>query len=270
MKNTWTIGKKLTVGFGAMCALAAVLVSVAWMGMRSLGDKFETAADKDATKLDLSSQLATTSSEILSFERGEMLRTYMHDQKTVESYHNSAVEMVKHEHDLLDRVAPLIYLEQGKRDVAEMLSTLQPLQDVETRLNDLCKANKPEAASKIYAEQALPALKALNKTAQDFADLQRKLLAGDIEKGHADISRTLWITIGALVVFAVIGVIVMLVVVRATGEFKTMVSELAQGQDQIGSAATQVASSSSRSRRAPPNRPLRLRKPPLRSRRSLR
>jgi methyl-accepting chemotaxis protein len=243
--SQWTIGKKLGAGFGTMCVLMLVSAGVSFLGMRSLGEEFETAASKDALKMDLAGSIALAGSEILSFQRGELVRFYMHDMKSAEGYHNSALEQVKQAEAVLARIQPLLVSETGKHLFSEVSAVVESVPAGESKVWEFGRTKQSDKASKVYAEETLPAIKQLNKLADDWVNLERKTLATGVETGRTQISRSQWITAGVVVLFLAITVLVTLMMFRSIAQLKKMTVDLHESGDQIANASTQVAGSSS-------------------------
>jgi methyl-accepting chemotaxis protein/methyl-accepting chemotaxis protein-1 (serine sensor receptor) len=241
--SNWTIGKKLGVGFGAMGALVLVLAGVSFLSMRSLSEEFEAVANREAVTVDLVGQVGTAGAQVLSFQRGELVRGYMHDSTVAENYHNSALEQVKQATDLLARIEPLLHTERGKQLYAQMVSILGTVPAVENQVWEAIQANHPDAATKIYA-QNLPEFKKMTELAIEFATLQRASLAQEVENGRSVVSQGQWISSGMLLFFFAVTALLTVMMLRAIADLKRMTVELHESEDQIGSAATQVSGSS--------------------------
>jgi methyl-accepting chemotaxis protein len=241
--SNWTIGKKLGVGFGAMGALMLVLAGVSFVSMRSLNEEFDAAANQEALKVDLAGQVGTAGAQMLSLQRGELLRGYMHEIKTAEENHDAEVEQFKLATDLLARIEPLLHTERGKQIHAQMVSVLRTFPAVEAQVWEKTQANHADAATKIYA-QNLPEIKKITELAAEFATVQRASLAQEVENGHNLVSRSQWISAGMLMLFFAVAAMMTVMMLRSIGELKRMTVELHESEDQIGSAATQVSGSS--------------------------
>ena len=243
--SNWTIGKKVGMGVGGMCAMVLVLTGVAFMGLRSVGEEFEAAANQDAIKLDVADSIDTAGSEILSNQRGELVRFYMHDLKTAEKYHTLALDQAKQAEALLVRVQPLIVSEEGKRFHSSVSSVIQAIPSDEDKVWELGSGGHSDAAAKFYAEQTLPRIQQLNKLTGEWSQHERDDLAAGVEKGRGQIARSQWMSAGTVIVFLLIAASVMFMMFRSIAELKRMTVELHESEDQIASASTQVAGSSS-------------------------
>ena len=75
-----------------MLAATTILSVASLTGMSGLSEQFDNAADKTAKKMDLSEQMALSVSQMLSLERGVLVRTAMNDLPKAEGYHNQFLE----------------------------------------------------------------------------------------------------------------------------------------------------------------------------------
>src|ERR1700761_8651173 len=82
-----TIGQKLMGGSFTMLALTLVLSVVSLRTTESLGNELSTTAAKTARHLELASGAALDSSNMLSAERGLLLRLALGDQPTATVLH---------------------------------------------------------------------------------------------------------------------------------------------------------------------------------------
>ena len=90
-----TIGKKMMLSVGAMLLTLLVLAASSLYSIAGLDSELDAAANRDAKKLDIAGAMATNASDMLSFERGMLVRFAMKDLPKAEAYHNSFNERGK-------------------------------------------------------------------------------------------------------------------------------------------------------------------------------
>ena len=213
-----SFGKKLAIAFAMMLAATLALGVASLTGISSLNSEFDNAALKTTKKIDLAGRMSTTVSQMLSLERGVLVRTAMKQESKAEDYHNQFGTASKLLADQLAEIRLLLVLEKAKADVAAIergLSTWIPAHE------DLWRAaRKNQAASSmaIYDEHTLPQAKEMQKAAEDLEELQNTTLKEAVESGHSQVSRSNWIVSLAIVLFLAVWGVASWVVRRSSIE----------------------------------------------------
>ncbi len=239
-----TIGKKMMLSVGAMLLALLALAGTSLYSIVTLGHALDTAANETAKKLDLAGSLSTTSSEMLSFERGVLVRLAMKDLPKAESYHSSFNACAKALKDLVAEIRPLVYLDQGKKDLDVLVNGETAWFPAHQELWDIGSKGDLEGASGIYDKRTLQIGKDMQKAADDLKQVQLQLLAEAVASGNAKVSTSLWVAIVLVGAFLAVGAVVVKVILGMTRDLRRVAVGLSEGSDQISSAASQVASSS--------------------------
>jgi methyl-accepting chemotaxis protein len=239
-----TIGKKLSVGFAAMLVMTAILAVTSLTSIASLGEEFDHAANKTAKKLDIAASMATNASEMLSFERGVLVRLNMKDIPKAEGYHNSFNERARLITEAGVRLRPLIETQQAQHDLDVLEAGVAAWVPAHQQLWQMGRNGDLEGALTIYDQKTLPIAKEIQKGADSIMQAQRRLLAEGLERGHSAISRNRWIAVILSTIFLVVGAVVLFIVQRSAGELRRAAAELDENAAQIAEAASQVALSS--------------------------
>src|SRR5690348_6497249 len=82
-----TIGRKLFIGSGSMLALSMILSVTSLRITNSLGNELSATASTNARNLELAGKTAADSANMLSAERGLLLRLALGDQTSAVSLH---------------------------------------------------------------------------------------------------------------------------------------------------------------------------------------
>ena len=86
MRLQMTIGRKLFSSFGAELALTLLISLVALQSFSGLDEQVRKLADSNARKVYLAADINMAISDVSAAERGILLRAYMQDNATVETY----------------------------------------------------------------------------------------------------------------------------------------------------------------------------------------
>jgi len=210
----------------------------------NLGSELNTAAGATAKKLELAGTLAAESSEMLSLERGVLLRLYMKDVSKAQEYHEAFNQQAKLFTDTIKEIRPLLFYDQGKRDLSVLEACLASWTPAHEEVWKRGSAGHMEDAIDLFKRNALVAAKDMQKAADDLKQFQVKILAEAVERANYRVAFCRWVAIGLSAIFIVFGLGIFWIVRRASANLQHMASELSESASQIDSAATQVASAS--------------------------
>jgi methyl-accepting chemotaxis protein len=241
MKN-WTIGKRITFGGGALCALLALVGGISWY---CLGD---IRADAVLLKKDV--MPGTINSAGFTIGQTEnFIRTILYGQTS------SAEERKKWKGEmdaasansskLLSDYEASITSEEDRALFAKVNAMREAYRQHRSAYLKLADANKSEEAAKYLSTELITSYSAFIAQTRTLFDFNAK--AGDRLGNHIDAvsSRTsrivLWTSVGALVFGVGIGYIIIRTTNRA---LNTITDQIGAGADQTAAAAGQVASAS--------------------------
>jgi methyl-accepting chemotaxis protein len=244
VKTQMTIGKKLMLSIGAMLLALLALAAASLYSISTLGDELNKTASQTSRKLDTFGAMATNASEMLSFERGVLVRLSMKDLPKAGGYHTSFGDRAKLILDEINEMRPMLVTEQGNKDMDVLSADLASWSPAHQELWETGRTGNLDRALSIYDKQTLPLAKEMQKATDDLKQTQRRLLAESIETGRAKVATSRWIAIFIIVAFLGIGVAVVKVVLSLSNGLRRAALELSEGSGQIKSASSQVASSS--------------------------
>jgi methyl-accepting chemotaxis protein len=244
MGSQMTIGKKLTL---SVCAMLAALLALAGWSLYSLAGldaELNTAANTDERELDIAGTVSNTTSEMLSLERGVLVHTAMKDLPKAQAYHNSYSENAKLMTNQINEIRPLILSEEAKRALDALAAGLTTWVPAHQEVWEKSRAGDLEGAMKIYDKQTLPVAKEMAKAAGDLKQIQRRVLAEAVERGHSKASSSRWIAFVLIGIFVAMGVVIIRVILGMSKDLRRVALQLSKGAEQIHSASSQVAASS--------------------------
>jgi methyl-accepting chemotaxis protein len=239
-----TIGKKMMLSVGAMLLTLAVLAGTSLRSISGLDNELDIMGNKTAKKIDLAGAISVHTSEMLSFERGSLVRVAMKDLPKAEGYHNSFNEQARLLQEQVNIARPLIVSERGRKDLDVLSTGVSAWLPGHQELWEAAKRGDVASALRVYDAKNLPVGKEMIKAAEDLKDLQRTMLAAAIEDGHAKAASSRWIATILSLVFLAMGGVIVKVILSMNKDLRRVALELSEGADQINSAASQVASSS--------------------------
>ncbi len=241
MKN-WTIGKRISFGGGALCALLALVGGISWY---CLGD-----IRKDAVSLKTDVMPGTINSAGFTIGQAEnFIRTMLYGQaNTAEERKKWKAEMdasSEQNSKYLSAYEASITVEDDRALFNKVQAMRESYRGQRTAYLKLADANKTEEAAKHLSTDLMASYSAY--IAQTRALFEYNAKAGDRLANHVDAvavrtSRlVLWTAVGALVFGVGVGVVIIRTTNRALG---TITEQIGAGADQTAAAAGQVASAS--------------------------
>ena len=213
-----SFAKKLGIAFAMMLAATLVLSVASVTGITGLSAEFDNAALRTAKKLDLAGQIATNVSQMLSLERGVLVRVAMMDKLKAEGYQSQFLETSKTVTNQIAEIRLLISNERGKNDLGLLETAMATWLPAHEALWQAGRKNQTEAAMSIYDKRTLPLGKDMQKAADDLRELQRSILSEAVESGHARVSHSEWIVYGSIILFLAIWGTALAVVRRASAD----------------------------------------------------
>jgi methyl-accepting chemotaxis protein len=267
--TSFTIGKKLFLGVGALVTLTFALGLTAFLSISSIGNNLQNIVERTMRKQTLAHELALDNSQLLSFERGIDLRGFMKDVPAIEKYHaafsTTADEMQKD----MDIMAPLLVMPEARQALQELNENLTRIRVGEQALykGAIAAASKIAAPAEVGAGKSaapaavstastdmeaataayttlLPLHDAQTSSVSTLLKVQGELVARDTQAAETSIESNRWIN-GVLLALSVLVALVTIFVVRQINQvLRKGVLELTEASEQIASAAHQVSSSS--------------------------
>ena len=244
MASQMTIGKKLFGSFGACLALTLVVGGTAIWLISSLGASLNKTANLTARKLLLSSEIDTNESDILSAERGILLRTLTKEPALVARYNEDFQGAASSMKTNLDALEPLIETESGRRICSAIQSDLETARRLHQEFYQLASAGKEAEAGSFLKDKVIPNLDALSAQAKEEKRLAAELMAAALKEASAKETLGNWVTIVMLLFSLAVGAFIIFVVRHINSSLRKAINDLSEGAGQVASAASQISSSS--------------------------
>jgi len=235
-----TIGRRLLLTACSLLALVTV-VSVAWLGsLGGLKDDLDTATGPTARRLILADSLLASGARMQSAQRGLILTAYAKSPGGGETVRQRAAEIRK----ALDEITPLLEDDEGRRLAAGIAGAVNNLVTAFNDVERLAAAGDADGASRLSLERSQPLYESIGQAAGRLAEAQRRHFEQARDEAAGTSARAWWLACMLLALAMGMGAVSLWVVRGITAGLDALVSELAQGADQVAGASGQVSSSS--------------------------
>jgi methyl-accepting chemotaxis protein/methyl-accepting chemotaxis protein-1 (serine sensor receptor) len=241
---SFTIGKKLFVGVGTLVAFTFALGITAVLSLSSVDSHLRAIVGSTLQKERLVNRMDLDSSELLSEERGILVRGYMKDPPNMEKYNQQFTMTANDLQASINEIAPMIITPAGEQAVQEIQSTLNTMKDANERIFHASMAEDMNLASTVYNDAMLPPQRLEKDAASRLAKIEQGLVSSEAETAELSIESNRWVT-GLLLALTCCGGVTVVFVIRQINRLlRNSVRELSESAVQIASAASQVAGSS--------------------------
>ncbi len=259
--KSWTIGKKLMTGFGAMLALT---LGLSWYALHAIGRLGGALEANTARTMDLVGTVRLGLREMVEQAKSAQL-TYVvnHIKKldgvsassddiacpvchTMDGFENSGREFAAMAARVHEQVAELrlsISDSNGKKalqSIEDAVSAWAPL--YEEFLRDI-GGNHYEEAHGVVRDKMYPILEEVDKAAKVLADGQRDVMVAAGKDAGATVVQSRWIACLLLAASLIVSAALPLLIFGISRLLREVTTDLRASSDQVTSAASQVSSS---------------------------
>jgi methyl-accepting chemotaxis protein len=244
MASQMTIGKKLFGSFGASLLLTLIVGGTSMWLISSLGASLNKTVNVSARKQLLAAQIDTNESDMLSAERGILIRAMLKDTALVTQYNQDFQNATSSMKTNLDALTALIETENGRRFVSAIETDREKAVQLHQEFLGLATAGKEAEATLVVKDKIIPNLDALSEQAALEKQLAGELMAAALKETSAKVTLGNWVTIIMLMFSLAVGGMILFVVRHINVSLRKAISDLSEGAGQVASAASQISSSS--------------------------
>jgi methyl-accepting chemotaxis protein len=242
--SSFTIGKKLYLGVGALVVFTFALGISALTGIATIGEHLRTIVDVTVKRQTLAHAMYRDSADLTSMIRGMVLRGMLKDTATVESDQAKFTAAADDLQSSIQSMTPLITKPETRQAVADIQENLNTMKSANQSILQALATGDTTAAVSILDSAVRPTEKKLDEAALVVLKMQDGNLASDSDAAISSADSSRWMTMAMLVLASLVGTIVVFVVRQINGVLRGSVTELAESAVQIASAASQVSASS--------------------------
>lgn len=239
-----TLGFKLNGGIGAMLVLTVVSSGVAVLSIDKLGGQLTEAAGVTARKVQMIADVRLASESMRTGQRGVILYSMMKEPARVAAADSQFREAARKVGALVAELKPMIVTEAGRRTTDETLRALSAWMPIYETILAGARQGDYDGSVKAAVDKSFPLADAIDRATNGLRQAEQELLAQASQNAATAISTSRWLALGLLSMSFTLGLIVLLVVRRATGRMRIIAQELADGASQVLNAATMVATAS--------------------------
>ncbi len=217
-----SIKAKLAAGFGVLLVILATMGAVSYFSVQKLSD-LSALADKKAkarflassVHVEINNQKVAIRSFILSGDEDQIAKDEQARSRVSED---------------LAKIDELVTSDEGKHLSAELRQQTEAYQNLVVEVTQLRRAGKmKEATDVLLGSQSNTLRTALDKTLEDFVELQNKLMAAARDQQTATESRTTFWILGLAIAGVAVGFVVATFVGREiSGSISRMVAMIEQ------------------------------------------
>ncbi|MDP6581447.1 MAG: methyl-accepting chemotaxis protein [Vicinamibacterales bacterium] len=242
--KSWTVGKKLYTGIGALVIVVVVLAGAGVWGSSTIKDQLDETGNVTALRIRLSLQVEREFLELFTAEKIMILAGYDDDRALHDSWRDTFDALVPVTDADLAELTSLMRIESGRLACEKMATLFEDWKGLHVRVASLVEEGQFHEAQMLSLNEGRPIIEEIRASAGVVASNQQDFLAEDMgraDEAYGQINMATW-GLAALALF--VGVISMWVIVKINRGLRTTASELRSSSGQVASAAGQVASSS--------------------------
>jgi methyl-accepting chemotaxis protein len=241
--RSWTVGRKLFTGAGALTVLIVVLGLIAWRSAASIQGRLTETGNNTARRLSLALETEAALERLYAADNAMILAGMSRDAGELKIQQARANEALTRARDQLAQLAPLMRIESGQKAVANTRQQVANFETLQPSFEKLLADDKSTDAYQLFRKQAEPLYNASIESIRVIIGNQAKFLSADMNtagEAYTSVRLTILATFAlALLVSFAFGAVVR-GVVRV---LKQVTSDLANGAVQLSAASGQVASS---------------------------
>jgi methyl-accepting chemotaxis protein len=244
MRGTWTIGKKLYTGIGALVLLLAVAGANALWVAGTLNEAITSATSIGAKRVDIAFQIAGDAKDIKSGQRKMLVAAYRKDTAKVEESKQDIQKALTAFTDEVSQLRPLIVSAEGRALLDDMTDHVSKWKPINTEIEKLLAEDKVEEAAHKAHDEAAPVINNLDAVGLQLVEQERKLFAQLVSSALKDYADSRWQILLLLILSLGVGATAAYVVYTITQKLQKRAREMREGAQQVVAAAAQVMSSS--------------------------
>ena len=267
MKRTLTIGKKLTFVVGAMALVVLALSYFSLRAVNALEATYNKTVDKTVRRTALADAMNIAESDMMVGQRGMLLYTLLKNPPQAEEprrlFHAKAEAMAK----AIAEFRPLIATEDGRQLISKIDSDVTAWKEVFAEMEQRCGRGDAAGAAAIGLSQGIPLYREIGQSADRLNEIQATMMKNDKANAAGLSTQSRWVVSVLIGLALVAGALNLFVVRRRVGCSRRLQPSWERAPRRLLPPPTRSPPPASRSRKAPPNRPPRLKRLPLPARR---
>ncbi|MBB6142636.1 methyl-accepting chemotaxis protein/methyl-accepting chemotaxis protein-1 (serine sensor receptor) [Silvibacterium bohemicum] len=238
-----TINKKLYASFGAALSFTLILGITAWLSLAHI--QTQTRVSSASThKLALSGQLEFHTANMLSLERGMVIRAFTKDADVVEKYDSAFRENLTKSQELIKEYQSITTSEQARQILQDLAASNDARLQAHDDLYRLSRTGDGVASAAFQKGKLSPMAEKSDAQIKALAQISTSQVTEIAAGNESLIHSSIWVVVVMILLSAAAGAVVIYIVRQIDCALTQVVAELTEGSQQTASAAAQVSSSS--------------------------
>jgi methyl-accepting chemotaxis protein/methyl-accepting chemotaxis protein-1 (serine sensor receptor) len=236
-----TIGRKLFLGGFSMLGLSMILSVSSLRITNLLGSELWATASSTARKLELAGKTAADSAEMLSVERGLLLRLALGDQATAGNLHQSFLSQAKAVSHDLSQIRGSLEDQERLAVVSRAQDSLTAWVSADEEMWQLCSKQDYQNAFKVFDEKVAPKAQILQQAAAGIVAGEHSSIEQEKTKATELPTQSRWTSIALTFLSIIVGFLVLRSVRNITSSLKAMSTKMSTTADQVIEASSQIS-----------------------------
>ena len=244
MRGTWTIGKKLFAGVGALVALLVVSDAVSFWTASAMNERLVNTGERTAQRIRLSQKALSEPLRMYIAEQMLLLARAGGDKALAATWQSKFDTAQATQQKDIASLEALMDPGAGKQALATFKQGTADFLKAHAEVMALADADKHFEANQLSLDKVRPLMEANEGSIKIIVDTQTKVLASDAASAAAAYTQVQWTVLALLGVGLITAGLVVYVVHGVSARLRATSAELTHGSQHVVAAAGQVASSS--------------------------
>lgn len=244
MKTQMTIGKKLTLAFGAVLALLLGLAYSDLSSVTSLGDLLSTEITQTSKKVQLAGDLSTYTYQMRTGQRGLVMYTMLKDSASVDQSKAMFEDGKQGLQRTIAELRPMLVVPVARQALDSIDSEFKSWLPAYEQVLRACATRKFTPEFERLLSEVGTANQRMVDAARQVLQVQRDIEREAARNAASSLSWSRWVAFGLIAICLGVGGLVLWLVRAISGTLRRLAEQLAEGASQTASAASQVSSSS--------------------------
>ncbi len=243
MRGTWTIGRKLYTGIGALVALLLLAGTNALWVASTMRSEIDAATNVGARRVEIAFRVLTDAKDVKSAQRQMLVAAYRKDAPKVAEAKQAIATELDSFHKNATALRPYLQSEQGRAMLSEIEDRISRWTPLNTAVEKLLGEDKVDEAAHKAHDECAPIINGVDSIGEQLVDRQHMLFQQSVQDTLNGYSSSRWVMLLMLALSIGVGGLVAWVVHSISGSLGRRAVEMRDGAQQVVSAAQQVASS---------------------------
>lgn len=237
-----TIGKKLMAGSISFLVLSGVLSISSLYTTESLGSELSQTASVASRSMELAGAAATDAANMLSAERGLLLRLALGDTANATTLHDGFAKSAKSAAEHLEQLEKLTSTPDGQAANQRIKSAMASWLPADQDMWQFCSKQDYQSAFKVFDEKVSPQADHVRDAANAILNIEHQYIENEKARAVSLPVRSRFVALGLLGVSLIVGGLVVFVSRSVTKSLREMSLRMSTTADEVIQASEQISS----------------------------